>query len=246
MLFEVLIAAFAVMLVSLAGIVFMQHTARNFLEKKLSFLVSFSAGVFLITSGALTLEVFELTTVWVGTGIIVSGYVLAWIMHLLLPETHHHHDTLCSHSHGGARKLLIGDAIHNMADGVVLVTSFAVSPALGLAVATSVVIHETLQEISEFFVLRQAGYSIRKALLVNFMVSGTILIGVLIGYFALVSNELEALLLGLSAGFFLHVVIHDLIPRRSHHETISRFLLHVIFVVIGVVLMGVIASSFGE
>lgn len=247
MIFEVLVAAFIVMLASLAGIIFVQKTAHDFLEKRLSFLVSFSAGVFLVTAGALGLEVFELvSSLWHGVGLILLGYVLAWALNAFMPETHHHHDAKCAATKKSARKLIVGDAIHNVADGVILVVAFFASPALGIAATVSVVVHEALQEISEFFVLRQAGYSIKKALAVNFAVSSTILLGVGLGYFALASHNLEVLLLAVSAGFFLNVVIHDLLPKPHEHETTGSFLSHVILVLVGAVLMGSVANALGD
>jgi len=93
-----------------------------------------------------------------------------------------------------------------------------VSPTIGLAAQVSILIHEALQEGSEFFVLTQAGYSVKKASLINFAVSSTILIGVAIGYLALGSTTLELTLLALSAGFFINVVVHDLLPKRHDHS----------------------------
>jgi len=233
---EALLGAMVVMMVSLIGVVFTIGTARAWFEKNLSFLVSFAGGVFLVTAGALTLEVFEIADAWwQGAGLIVVGYVLALVLHKLLPETHHHHGPDCHHTHRKAKKLIVGDAIHNIADGIVLVVAFSVSPALGLGVLLSVVIHEALQEVSEFFVLRQAGYSVKKALMINFAVSSTILLGVALGYLALASHELEVLLLALSAGFFFNVVLHDLLPKRSEHGT--GWLTQIAVVVAGVLVM---------
>ena len=244
MISEILVAAIVVMLASLSGILFIQKTAQSFLETKLSYLISFSAGVFLITAGGLALEVFELApSIAMGALLIGAGYVLASMIHALLPETHHHHDPLCEHKHGvAAKKLIIGDGIHNIADGIILVVAFTASPFLGIAATVSIFIHEALQEISEFFVLRQAGYSVKKALAVNLTVSSTILVGVFLGYFALATNELVVALLAVSAGFFLHVVMHDLLPRRSHHEDLMTFLKHVLIVIVGAILMGTIAN----
>lgn len=240
MSFEVIVAALIVMLTSLSGVVFVGKVARDFLETRLPFLVSFSAGVFLVTAGAIALEVFHVVdSLLGGVALIVVGYILAYLLHFLLPETHHHHDPACKQKHT-ARKLIIGDALHNIADGVIIVTSFSVSVELGLLATVSIVIHEALQEISEFFVLRQAGYSVTKALAINFAVSSTILIGVGLGALALASPALEGLLLGVSAGFFLHVVAHDLLPRRLKLETASEFPKHVALVIVGALLMGVI------
>ncbi|HMO78098.1 MAG TPA: ZIP family metal transporter [Candidatus Paceibacterota bacterium] len=241
-------AAILIMITSLIGVIFTYKTAQKFLQNRLSFLVAFSAGVFLVTAGALGLEVFELAdSVWQGAALIALGYLIAWGLHALLPETHHHHDPNCSRSHGrAAKKLIVGDAIHNVADGVILVVAFAVSPALGIAATISIVIHEALQEISEFFVLRQAGYSVTKALTINFAVSSTILIGVGLGYLALASHELEILLLALSSGFFLQIVVHDLLPKRANHENGSLFFKHLSFVLVGALLMGGVAGVLGD
>lgn len=252
MIFEILVAAFCIMAVSLIGVLFTAKVAREFLSSRLSFLVSFSAGVFLVTSGALALEVFEIFAgqLWQGIGLILSGYLLAWFVEKVIPESHHHHDPHNhdghSHNRAGARKLLVGDSIHNIGDGIILVPAFLVSPALGLAVTVSLIIHETLQEISEFFVLKQAGYSTKQALARNFLTSSTILVGVGISYFAVVSHELEGLLLAIAAGFFIHVVIHDLLPKPAQHETGSTFLQHVLLVVVGLVVMATVASALGE
>lgn len=252
MLWEILLAGLIIMLASLTGILFTAKVAREFLSSRLSFLVSFSAGVFLVTAGALALEVFEIykDLLWQGILLILTGYAMASMVDKLLPESHHHHDPHIhdghTHNKSGARKLLIGDAIHNVGDGIILVPAFLASPALGLAVTTSIFIHETLQGISEFFVLKQAGYSVRQALTLNFFTSGTILLGIGLSYLVVASHELEGLLLAISAGFFIHVVIHDLLPRRHQHGTTKRFLQHVLLVAIGLLLMATIANLLSE
>ncbi len=252
MVLEILLAAGVITVASLVGVLCTANVAREFLSSRLSFLVSFSAGVFLVTSGALALEVFEIYegALWHGIGLILVGYGLAWFVEKMLPESHHHHDPDAydghSHNKAGARKLLIGDAIHNIGDGIILVPAFLVSPAIGLAVTTSIFIHETLQEISEFFVLKQAGYSTRRALALNFLTASTIFIGVGLSYAALATEELEGLLLAVAAGFFIHVVVHDLLPRPHQHETTQRFLQHVLLVAVGLILMAGIASALSE
>jgi zinc transporter ZupT len=101
-----------------------------------------------------------------------------------------------------------------------------------------------LQEISEFFVLREAGLSVRTALLYNFLVSSTILIGAIGGYFLLEQFEaLEIPLLGLAAGSYLIVVFHDLIPHSINAATErGHYIKHVVFFMVGVALMGLLAT----
>ena len=62
MLLSVVLSGLAIMLASLIGVIFLQKTAHEFLDKRLPYLVSFSAGVFLLTAGALAFEVFEIAS----------------------------------------------------------------------------------------------------------------------------------------------------------------------------------------
>jgi len=246
---QIIGAGLLVMLTSLVGVLFTYKVAAQFLEGRLSYLVSFSAGVFLVTAGALALEVFTLAdTALMAVLFIGMGYVLAWGLEYVLPETHQHHDPECDHSHehtnkNSARKLIVGDSIHNIADGIMLVPAFLVSPALGIAVTLSILIHEALQEVSEFFVLRRAGYSTNQALAINFAVSSTIFLGIGLSYIAVVNHDLEVLLLALASGFFLHVVLHDLIPKPHHHTDTTGFAKHILVLVVGLTVMTLVAFA---
>ncbi len=242
----VLLAGAAIMMMSLIGILFVGRKAEAWLGERLSYLVAFSAGVFLVTGGAMTLEVFHLfeDMLWFGLAMIALGYLGGWLIEYLLPESHHHHDPHDHdhhHGRGSARKIIIGDAIHNIGDGIMLVPAFVISLTLGLAVTVSIMVHEALQEMSEFFVLKQAGYSTKKALTVNFIVSGSVFVGIGLAYLALATHELEGILLAFGAGFFLHVVFHDLLPKRHEHESVRTFVQHLVVLVIGLLLMAFLA-----
>jgi zinc transporter ZupT len=153
-----------------------------------------------------------------------------------------------AHSKIDARKILISDGIHNVADGILLGASFAVSSYLGMITALSILIHEIVQEVSEFFVLKEAGYSTKKALITNFLISATILIGSIGSFFLLENFEmLEAPILGIAAGSFLVVVFHDLIPHSvrisAHHKQFTK---HFIWFAIGLIIMLSLNSLVGH
>jgi zinc transporter ZupT len=112
-----------------------------------------------------------------------------------------------------------------------------VSSTIGWTVTISIIIHEAIQEISEFFVLRRAGYSAEKALRINLAVSSTIFIGVVIGSLAFATINLEGILLALTAGFFLHVVIHDLLPLHQDSNKRTTLWNHVGLIAVGAGLM---------
>lgn len=235
----VLLAGLVVMVASLSGAIFLLSFTKKILEKNLPFLISFSAGVFLVTALVLLFEAMHIfSSVFMLIGAVIFGYLLAWVVHYLFPETHHHHDDHeCQKTHQGAKKILVGDGIHNIADGIVIAAAFAVSPIVGIASTLSILFHEILQEISEFFVLKRAGFSTIQALTINFAVASTIMIGIAIGSLALVNANLEGLLLAVSGGFFLHIVGHDIFPRYSNHLSGRIFFIHLVLVCVGVLTM---------
>ncbi len=248
---QIILASLIIMLASLIGVISVWKNVGKIIENNLHYLVSFSAGVFLFISYQLSLETIEHShTIQTGLLWILIGMFGLWLIFKILPTFHHHHDNEEIHNHSfiDARRIILSDGLHNIGDGILLVTSFAVSSVLGWTTALSIFIHEIIQEVSEFFVLKGAGYSTKKALGVNFLISFTILIGSLGGYLLLGSFEiLEVPLLGLSAGSFLMVVIQDLIP---HSIKVSTTKLHIIkhlgWFLLGLLLMILIGTTFSH
>lgn len=245
---ELLLASVSVMGASLAGVIAVWSRAGTFVEKNLGFLVSFSAGVFLVIAYHLATETLEhAESTALGLLYIFAGAVFLWVLSKLLPSAHVH-----SGVGGGAtidaRRILLSDSIHNVGDGLLLAASFAVAPALGFATTVSIFIHELVQELSEFFVLRGAGYSTSKALLTNFLVSSTILIGAVLGFFLLESLDwLEAPLVGLAAGMLLVVLLHDLIPHSLRSSVGFRHgAAHLAWGSLGLVLMALVSAALGH
>lgn len=237
----ILISALVVMLTSLSGVLFIFKTTSSLLEQSIDKLVSTAAGVFLVTALVLGQEVFHLLpSIWSAGGLIILGYSLAWLVHQLIPESHHLHNSSCTKS---AKKLVIGDAVHNIGDGIVLVAAYTTSMDLGLAVTISIIVHESIQETAKFFVLRKAGYSTKQALAMNLVVSSTILIGVTIGLLALKINNLEGILLGVTSGFFLHVVFNDLLPIKKSPDKPPYLRTHLSLVLIGAILMSSVVGA---
>lgn len=244
---EILLASLAIMLVSLSGKLIVWRQLGAVVERNMHFLVSFAAGVLLTVLYHLGEEiVHEAGSFSAGLPWIAVGAIVVLIGFRYLPHFHHHHESHGDHTHSkiDANRILFSDGIHNIGDGVVIVAAFAASPFLGLMATLSIAVHEALQEISEFFVLREAGLSTSKALLYNFLVSSTVLVGAVGGYYLLERFEvLMVPLLGLAAGSYLVVVFHDLIPHsidsvreRGHHVR------HVVFFLLGLACMFALTS----
>jgi zinc and cadmium transporter len=133
--------------------------------------------------------------------------------------------------HGTAGYLiLVGDAFHNFVDGIVISAAFLSSIPLGIATGIAVIAHELPQEVGDFAVLLDNGFSRRRALKWNLISSSTTIPGALLGYLALEeSSRLMGPILALSAASFLYIGLADLIPglhRRIGSEAgIAQFLL---------------------
>lgn len=209
-----LLASLAVMGASLVGVIFAAGTIGAWMRKYLHFLATFSAGVFLLISYHLASEAVEEGGWLVGVGSVLLGALIMEGIQYLLPTKHHHHGA-SEHTHSSldGRGVLVSDALHNIGDGVLLVGAFASNIYVGIAATIGVLLHEAVQEISEYFVLREAGYSHRGALTRNFAVSASILIGFAAASYLSSMQAVLALLSGIAAGGFLSVVLHDLVPH---------------------------------
>lgn len=209
-------AAGIVMLVSLSGVLFSSTVLRSWMTRNLPYLGTFASGVFLLVVYHLLEETLhESSSVALASGAVLFGAALMQAFHHLFPGDHHHHDVDHGHSHSriDGRRVLLSDAFHNIGDGVLLVATFMVSIPVGIAASIGIIIHELVQEISEFFVLKSSGYSTRRALTLNFFSSSTILLGVALAAFLASAETLALLFAGIAAGGFLVVIVQDLIPN---------------------------------
>jgi zinc and cadmium transporter len=120
-----------------------------------------------------------------------------------------------------ARMNLIGDAIHNFVDGILIAGSFLADPVLGFTTTFAIVAHEVPQELGDVGALVYGGYTPRQAVLYNFYCSLTVMAGVL---FTLALGQAAEssliLLLPLAAGGFIYIAGSDLIPALHEIPTL--------------------------
>lgn len=237
------LAAVFVMAASLVGVAFAHQAFGMWMRERLTYLATFSAGVLLVLAYHLIEESFyEGGSLYLVAGSIVAGVVVLEILHRLLPhdDEHHHHGEVAEHAHTplDGRKVLLSDSIHNITDGFLIVPAFLVDWKFGIAATVGIFFHELVQEISEFFILKEAGYSNKKALIWNFAASSTILIGVVLALTLTSFGTILAILGGFAAGGFLSVVIRDLLPHAiSSAKVHDTWLPHLIAISAGLLLM---------
>jgi zinc and cadmium transporter len=202
-------------------------------------LVSFAIGALL---GAAFLEViphaFEYGRPQAAAGAILGGIFAFFVLEKLLLWRHCHtehcevHDTHAQpHDHGRSGALIVvGDAVHNFVDGILIAAAFLQSTELGVITAVAIVAHESPQEVGDFLILLHSGYSRTRALVLNVLSSLATLVGGVLGYFALQTlQQWEPVLLGIVAASMIYVAVADLIPglhrRPELRDTVSQALL---------------------
>ncbi len=212
MIFQALIAAFLISVISLVGVFFFGNDKRLVGLQK--YIVPMAVGVFLsLVLYELIPETLEMAPEKGGLAVafgFISFYVLASVLH----QRYHHLEAEECDRKGAAMLLLVGDAIHNIADGVILGGAFLIDPAVGVATAIGLALHEIPQEIVEFGVLIRAGYSRLEASLYNLLSASSIIVGtLLIIVLAEQAEKYVWLLTGVAAGNLLFLAASDLLPR---------------------------------
>lgn len=221
-----LLSALIVALISIIGIITFALSDK-LVKKILIMLVSFSAGS--LIGGAffhlLPESIEKSEELLVVFGYVLIGFSLFFILERVL-RWHHCHDMECeTHQYLGHINLF-GDAVHNILDGIIIFSSFAVSPALGIPVTLSIIFHEAPQEISDFGVLLYAGFKKSKALLYNFLAASGVVLGVFLGYLLMGRIEdLNQFLLPFAAGSFIYIAASDLVPEIHQERSLGKSLI---------------------
>lgn len=149
---------------------------------------------------------------------VLGGFIFFFILEKLV-IWRHCHQTDCEVHSNAAPLILIGDAFHNFVDGVVIAAAFLNSVPLGIAAALAVIAHEIPQEVGDFAILLDSGYSRKNALLLNGLSSTTTLPGALLAYLWLGETSTAVpYILAISAASFIYIAAADLIPSL-HRQT---------------------------
>ena len=210
-------------------------------------LVSLSAGLLLATSTLHLLpEAFEhggnihQVGIWLLFGLLVF-FGLERLA--LLRHSHHHEGDGHAHHHGhdreeagpGGALILIGDAVHNFTDGVLIAAAFLANPALGWVTAIAVAAHEIPQEVGDFIVLLNAGFSRARALLYNFICGLSAVLGGVLAYFFLEkAHTAMPYLLVIAASSFIYIAVSDLIPQMHRRPHWAESLRQIVLIACGV------------
>jgi zinc and cadmium transporter len=235
-LLPIILSTIIISLGSLVGILFIPIGDRK-LERILLLLVALSAGA-LMGSAFLHLlpEAINLSSPEAALSLTLISFILFFIIERLLFWRHCHEGHCPDHTFGLMN--LLGDALHNFLDGLIIAATFLTSPELGITTTMAVALHEIPQEIGDYGVLLYSGFTKTRAILANLLVATTAILGGIIGFFLYdLGLHLEIILLPLAAGGFIYIAAADLMPEiRKEVNSQKSFSAFALFL-IGVTLM---------
>jgi zinc and cadmium transporter len=215
-----------------SGILLISDSTR---ARLIPWLVSYAVGALLgVSMLAILPETLELLPASRVFATLLVGILVFFVLEKLVLWRHCHiHD--CEVHDGSVFPVLIGDAFHNFVDGAVIAAAVMTSVPLGISTAIAVAAHEIPQEVGDFAILLHAGYSRRRALLLNLMSAGASALGAVVAFFALDLVPLvRPYFLALAAASFLYVAMADLIPGLHRGRTDASSLRQILLIAAGV------------
>jgi zinc and cadmium transporter len=210
---------------------------RTILNKITLFLLSLSAGS--LMGGAFfhllpeASEKLEINQVYL---IVLIAFIFFFFMEKLLFWRHCHKENCRIHTFGYMN--LFGDALHNFIDGLVIAGAFVIDKHIGIATTLAIALHEIPQEIGDFGVLIHAGFNKTKAIIVNYLIALTVLLGGIVGYH--LSSSLENFvpyLLPFAAGGFIYIASSDLMPEIRKEANVKKSILSFLVFILGIIIM---------
>jgi zinc and cadmium transporter len=197
------------LLVASSLLLFTERVRTRLIPWLISYAVGALLGVALLLLLPQALE--TLTAARVFTTLLV-GIMVFFVLEKMVLLRHCHTDEC--HVHGATAPLvLIGDAFHNFIDGATVCTALLTSVPLGINTAIAVAAHEIPQEVGDVAILLAAGYSRRRALLLNVVSGAAGIAGALLAYGAVgVLPGIRPYVLAFSSASLLYIAMSDLIP----------------------------------
>ncbi len=205
------------------------------LSKIVHHLVSLSAGVLLATA---LLDVLPEAFSGKASPQALFATLLGGLLFFFLLEkaelyrhSHHHEGDEHHHTQGfdrqqagrGGWSVIMGDSIHNFCDGIIIAAAFLTDFRLGVVTSLAIIAHEIPQEVGDYIVLLNAGFTRGRALFFNAVSGMAAVVGGVIGYYVVGPwQSLFPYLLVIASSSFIYVAVADLIPQLQHRLTLKE------------------------
>jgi zinc and cadmium transporter len=204
-------------------------------------LVAFAAGALL---GGALFHMLPLAVELHGPGIGAYAWLAAGFLAFFCLEQflywHHCHEDAHPHRQPLGYLVLAADSLHNFLCGLAVGAVFLIDVRLGWTAWAAAAAHELPQELGDFGVLRHAGWSTRRALLLNVASALTFPLGGAVAWTT--ARDLDVSVpIAFGAGSFLYIAAADLIPEVKGSPRLGTALLHFACVAAGVGLLALLS-----
>jgi len=234
-----LVSVTLVSLLSLVGIITLS-LRENRLRKILLFLVAFAVGALF---GDVFIHLLPESFEKIGANLtssllVIVGFLIFYVLEKFI-RWRHLGSAQTSKVQPVVTMNIVGDAAHNLIDGMLIAASFMVSVPIGITTTVAIVLHEIPQEIGDFGILVNGGLSIKSALLFNLLAALMAFLGAAITI--LIGERVEdyaVYLLPVTAGGFIYIAGPDLIPELQQEVRLSNSIWQ-----FGALLMGVVVMA---
>ncbi len=234
-----LLSTLVVSFISLIGVSIFALN-HNRLKKILILLVSFSVGAMLGNAffHLIPESYFHIPSAKTTSWLILSGFMLFFLIEQFLHIHPRNDQTENIQVKPYGYLSLYADGIHNFIDGILIGAAWLFSPEVGFATTVSVIFHEIPQEVSDFGILIKAGFSKKKALLYNFIVATTAILGTVIAlWFGHEIEHFSIYALPVAAGGFVYLAASSLLPEIIRNTNKRNWILNFAIIIAGLALM---------
>ncbi len=216
-------------------------------QRTVAHLISFATGTLLgVTFMDLLPEALELHEEQGPHSIMMTvlfGICLFFVLEKALIWRHAHQVDGHGHAMHGIKPVgplvIVGDTFHNFLDGVLLTAVFVTDFELGVVAGLAMITHEIPQELGDFAIMLDSGFSRLRTFIWNGLSSLAMVFGALLAWWnvALLEQYL-AYVIAFTAASFIYIAVADLIPSLHRGVKLHETLAQLAFILAGILLIG--------
>ncbi|XP_033751567.1 zinc transporter ZIP14-like [Pecten maximus] len=111
--------------------------------------------------------------------------------------------------------IIFGDGIHNFIDGLSIGAAFTESILAGISISLAIICEELPHELGDFAILINAGMSMKKALMYNFLSACMCYLGLIVGTLLGENTTAHDWIFAIAGGMFLYISLVDMMPEMN-------------------------------